>query len=864
MLSGGQRARVGLARAVYTRPDVCLLDDPLSAVDAIVGRHLVEKCILGLLQSAAVILATHQVHVLPQDTPAMLLRHQRVFQQGPLSEIVPLLAEDDAAVAADAPNVCIIHEASHVGAEENRAHVLESDVVLLEDAAEAPTAFSSVVGHGADGEHASTLKTDADVGAHADPDKRTEKEDEEGEEDSIDRPVSWRLYRDYALAGGGGLWLGAVLLLFVAAQVVALVSDWWLSVWASAGDAGSAANASEVLASLGVTEGSLLPVYAALVAALTVLSVARSVVFFSTFLRGSEKLHNNMLTSLLRAPIAFFDVQPLGQVINRFGKDTATLDDHLPFTILDAGQALVFCVGSVMLVAVVNPWVFIPVLPMLFVFVRLRRYFLATSRAVKRHDAQARSPMLSHANIVLLGLPTIRAFGAVERFVMAGHAAQDLHGRTSAAVLGCGRWLGFRLDVMASVFVAATAFMAVAASSQLDASLVGLCLVYALQLNGVFQWMVRQTAEVDLLMTSAERIFEYVNLKPEAEWRTAADASVRGGDCAQDAGIAAAGVWPRQGEIAFRKCSLRHRVGLPLALQSLELTIKAGERVGIVGRTGAGKSTTISALLRLAECEGDGDILIDGASIRALGLHTVREAVAVIPQVRRRTHHHHPHVECITTNSHHRTPSRIRLIIWCCASALMYLPAPLRFSHQEPVLFSGTLRTNLDPFGRYDDADMWAALEAVQLAAGLREAHGLDTAVADSGSNLSVGQRQLVCMARALLKRSRILVLDEATANVDLGTDAIIQRTLRTRFSGCTIVAVAHRLATVIDMDRIVVLDAGRVAESGSPIELMRRGPRGAFARLIGELDPASRAALEQLALSAERRRSASVVSAAS
>lgn len=369
----------------------------------------------------------------------------------------------------------------------------------------------------------------------------------------------------------------------------------------------------------------------------------------------------------------------------------------------------------------------------------------------------------------------------------------DDHSRAYLAFIAVSRWFGFRLDAMVFCMLTVAVFVAVAIRDQLEAGEVGLMLIYVIQLSGMLQWIVRQTAEVENQMTSVERILEYAALEPE-ESPALPPPNLNPAQ------------WPQHGELVLSNVGLQYAVDDEFILKGISCTIKAGEKVGIVGRTGAGKSSMIAALLRMAHISGE--VKLDGVDLGKVPLKMVRSAIAVIPQ--------------------------------------------------EPVLFSGTVKQNVDPFGEHSDEEVTFALEAVELMAALRTAKpspgsgedtsaigggdgdggggssgtGIETAVAEGGSNFSVGQRQLLCLARAILRPTKVLVLDEATANVDNGTDELIQKTIRTTFKSWTVLTIAHRINTVVDSNRIMVLDAGKLVEFDTPQNLLA-SKDGAFKHLF-------------------------------
>uniref|UniRef100_H3A153 ATP binding cassette subfamily C member 4 n=1 Tax=Latimeria chalumnae TaxID=7897 RepID=H3A153_LATCH len=404
--------------------------------------------------------------------------------------------------------------------------------------------------------------------------------------------------------------------------------------------------------------------------------------------------------------------------------------------------------GIVAVAVSVIPWILIPVTPLVIIFVFLRRYFLQTSRDIKRLESTTRSPVFSHLSSSLQGLWTIRAFKAEQRCQAIFDAHQDLHSGTQLInnSVTTSRWFAVRLDFISAVFVTFVAFGSILLANgkskfpELEAGQVGLTLSYAIMLTGLFQWAVRQSAEVENLMTSVERVTEYSELQSEAPLESDKPPP-------KD--------WPNQGVIVFENVNFAYSGYGPLVLKNLNACIRSKEKVGIMGRTGAGKSSIIATLFRLAEPEGK--IMIDGVLTSELGLHDLRKKISIIPQ--------------------------------------------------DPVLFTGTMRKNLDPFSEYHDEELWKALEEVQLKEVVEELPSkLETELAEAGSNFSVGQRQLVCLARAVLRKNRILVIDEATANVDPSrTDELIQKTIREKFAQCTVLTIAHRLNTIIDNDKILV-----------------------------------------------------------
>uniref|UniRef100_A0A8D0DF89 Cystic fibrosis transmembrane conductance regulator n=1 Tax=Sander lucioperca TaxID=283035 RepID=A0A8D0DF89_SANLU len=700
-LSGGQKARVNLARAVYQDADIYLLDDPLSAVDAelhevfqarILRGHMVAKGTYTELQRSGVDFTSLLKEEEEKQPPPDIVTRSRTLSQNSQT----------------------------------------SSVHSIKDGDQLPA------------EHVQTV----------------------AEESRAEGTIGVSLYVKYLRAG-------ASIVVLLVGIVVSILQD------------KLTANSTVIQNGLNITAelntDFYLGVFGGLTAAVIFFGFFRNIVLFHVLVRSAQTLHNRMFNSILKTPVHFFDVNPIGRVLNRFSKDIGQLDSMLPWTFADFIQVFLQIVGTIAVSVSVIPWILIPVVPLLLVFLFLRRYFLQTSRNIKRLEATTRSPVFSHLSSSLQGLWTIRAFGAEERFQQAFDAHQDLHSAAWFLFLTTSRWFAVRLDGLCAIFVTVATFGCLLLRDQLDAGSVGLSLTYSVTLMGMFQWGVRQSTELENMMTSVERVVEYTELESEAPWETQKRPPPD---------------WPRKGLVTFDQVSFSYSTEGPLVLQSLKAMFRPKEKVGIVGRTGAGKSSLVSALFRLAEPQGK--IYIDGVLTSEIGLHDLRQKMSIIPQ--------------------------------------------------DPVLFTGSMRKNLDPFNHHTDEDLWKALEEVQLKSVVEELPGkLETVLAESGSNFSVGQRQLVCLARAILRKNRILVIDEATANVDPRTDELIQKTIRDKFRECTVLTIAHRLNTIIDSDRILVLDAGKIHAYDEPYTLLQ-DPDGIFYKMVQQTGKQEAAALLEAA----------------
>ncbi|XP_013924730.1 PREDICTED: multidrug resistance-associated protein 4 [Thamnophis sirtalis] len=706
-LSGGQKARINLARAVYQDADIYLLDDPLSAVDAEVSRHLFESC----------------AQIESKNSACVKSRSLEALQKVVLF-------------------YCMFETSLY----------MFNNIQVVSTVKAIPKSLL-------------LFKIDLEMGPllTALP-----------EESRSEGKIGLTIYKKYFSAGANYFVTFILLVLNILAQVTYVLQDWWLSYWAN----------QQVMINVtrmeyggqNITENLDLPWYLGIYAGLTVatilFSILRSLLMFHILVNAARTLHNKMFQSVLRTPVLFFDRNPIGRILNRFSKDIGHLDDLLPLTFLDFVQTFLQVCGVVGVSIAVIPWILIPLVPLLIVFIFLRRYFLDTSRDIKRLESTTRSPVFSHLSSSLQGLWTIRAFQAQQRFQEIFDAHQDLHTEAWFLFLTTSRWFAVRLDAICAIFVIVMAFGSLLLAQTLDAGKVGLALSYAITLTGMFQWGVRQSAEVENLMISVERVTEYTELEQEAPWHTYKRPPAE---------------WPTEGVIAFDDVNFAYSADGPLVLKHLSVLIKSKEKVGIVGRTGAGKSSLIAALFRLAEPQGR--IWIDKYLTSELGLHDLRKKISIIPQ--------------------------------------------------EPVLFTGTMRKNLDPFNEYSDEDLWNSLEEVQLKEAIEDLPDkLETQLAESGSNFSVGQRQLVCLARAILKKNKILIIDEATANVDPRTDELIQKTIREKFAQCTVLTIAHRLNTIIDSDRIMVLDRGRLKEYDEPYILLQE-KESLFYKMVQQLGKA-------------------------
>ncbi|XP_022822041.1 multidrug resistance-associated protein 4-like isoform X2 [Spodoptera litura] len=780
-LSGGQRARINLARAVYRQADVYLLDDPLSAVDAHVGRQLFDECISGYLRHSTRVLVTHQLHYLKAADYIVIMNNGSVEAKGTYDELINT-GKDFAKLLSS-------------------SHDENEDLKDIEKPPPMSRRTSARL---------STTRRPSLCESTGGCEVAQEMEEEERESGSM----GWRVYGAYLRAGGRAPPLIFMIVLLVVGQLSATLCDYWVTFWTNEVttlkeaannrttkdyhvdrspplDNGTFNLSSyfsgvnikpdlEIHAYIGPLDtAQYLYVYSALIICCIFFITARAFMFFKVCMTASRNLHNDMFHSMLRGVMRFFDTNSSGRILNRFSKDIGALDELLPRFLLECIQIYLVMFSILALNAAALIWTLLPTTIILLLFYTILQIYLKSAQGIKRLEGTTRSPVFSHMSATLNGISTIRSAGAEQRLIKEFDRFQDIHTSTWSSYLASGVTLGFWLDFICVIYltIVIVAFLVIDSKTIFSGN-VGLAISQTLILTGMLQFGVRQTAEVISQMTSVERILQYTHIEREPKWDKGEKETPKG--------------WPSRGRIQFKSCYMKYTPEDLPVLKNLNLVIESGWKVGIVGRTGAGKSSLISSLFRLAIVEGE--VLIDDVDTAYLALQELRSKISIIPQ--------------------------------------------------EPVLFSATVRYNLDPFNNYDDDQLWQALEAVDLKAAVPS---LDFKVSEGGSNFSLGQRQLVCLARAILRANRILVLDEATANVDPKTDEFIQRTIRTRFADCTVLTVAHRLNTIMDSDRVMVMDSGRLVEFDHPY-LLLNNPEGHFTKMVKETSEKMSAQLYQIA----------------
>eukprot|EP00794_Sanderia_malayensis_P005601 gene5601-6290_t len=783
-ISGGQKARIGLARAVYRNADVYLLDDPLSAVDAKVGKHLFDHCICGLLKNKIRILSTHQVHFLKAASQISCLQdgkqihlatynelNQMKFDvQSLISELSVVEKEWDRDSAIDFEEVRVAVKKPRI-----RTNSTTSRLSAHSSASTERNRHSHV--------NLSFVTEELPISKGSPPSKEVEEETKEGN-------ISVKLYVKYFRSGGGAFFTLVLFLLCILAQLSLVAVDWWIGYWTSIEEDFAEKipiSKSRMKFYFNDNKNNNLYVYVGGALLAYVLVLSSILFFYNVAVTASRNMHNGMLNAILKAPLHFFDTTSTGKILNRFAKDTFFMDEELPWTFHEFVLFSLFTINAIAMSAVNVPYLLIILVPLFVMFILLRRYYLVGARDIKRLEGISRSPMFTHLSATLEGLASIRAFKATRIVEDEFYECQDHSSDGWFLFINGARWFAQKLDLILALFVISAIFipLILLKHTSINPTLMGLTLLYVIQLNGLFQWCVRQSAQVENLMTSVERVAEYCELEPEQDQGTS-KALTRG--------------WPKYGIITAEGASFAHDKSLPYVLKMMFFCIRASEKVGVVGRTGAGKSSLIAAMFRTGKLMGT--IRIDGVSTSDIALNDLRSNMSVIPQ--------------------------------------------------DPVLFIGTLRINIDPFNEFEDPDIWEVLEEVQLKdVVFKLENKLYTQVSEGGSNFSVGQRQLFCLARALLLRKKILFIDEATANVDHETDSLIQETIREKFRDCTVVTVAHRLNTVMDCDRIMVLKAGKIVQFDEPCELFQ-DREGEFRKIVDQTGRVEAARLEMMAKEAK------------
>ncbi|XP_068238012.1 multidrug resistance-associated protein 1-like isoform X2 [Palaemon carinicauda] len=758
-LSGGQKQRISLARAVYSDADIYLLDDPLSAVDSHVGKHIFEHVIgpQGILKRKTRILVTHGLTYLSQVDKIIVLKNGVITEEGTYKELLERKGEfqefllqylTEGAYQEDDISLEDIKQQleSSLGKE-----VVQKQISRQKRESESDSLTDSTEGRSKSGHHEKKIsESESGNSVQASDVKKTDKAGEkliEAEKAETGK-VQLEVYK-YYIRAIGLLSAAGTVLFYILSQSCTVGSNIWLSEWSE--------EASKNVTMESHVRDMYLGVYGAFGVGQVVGAIAADLRGLLCMAKAAKRLHNQLSNSILRQPQYFFDVRPVGRILNRFSSDIDAIDIKLPDNLLDFAWCVLDVLSTFLVIIASTPIFVVVMIPIMIIYFFVQRLYVASSRQLKRIESVSRSPIYSHFQESLQGSSTIRAYGRQNQFIAESEKKVDFNQICNYPSVMTNRWLAVRLEFIGNVMTFFATLFAVMSRGSISGGVVGLSISYALSVTQTLNWLVRMTSDVETNVVAVERIKEYTEMPQEAPWEMPNNKPHKD--------------WPEEGVVEFRNYSTRYRQGLDLVVKNINCKILKGEKIGIVGRTGAGKSSLTLALFRIIEPAG-GEIVIDNVDITKIGLHDLRGKLTIIPQ--------------------------------------------------DPVLFSGTLRMNLDPFAKYEDSKVWSALEQAHLkefVSGLTS--GLQHEVSEGGENLSVGQRQLVCLARALLRKSRVLVLDEATAAVDLETDDLIQQTIRREFSDCTVITIAHRLNTIMDSTRVLVLAHGEIKEFDSPSTLL-------------------------------------------
>lgn len=707
-LSGGQKQRVALARAYLRKPQIVFLDDPLSAVDAETERLLCDRLLFGAWQGTTRVMATHRLEYLPRFDQVAYLDQGRILGIGTFDDLLKTC-----------PAFADFYK-EH-GATQGE---FEHQAAVAGNSAEVPGASLGMEEEG----HRVTEDEDREVGA-----------------------VKGSIYWDYVSSLGGDgrytkpLILALLFLGALSATVLPLGQKAWLSYYSQNQAQWTALSAIGIYGLIGL--------------AVLVGSLSNHLFWLDRGIKAGKNMHDKMLKSVLSSPIRFFDSTPVGRIIQRFSRDVESVDVYLQWSFDSAVRCALQVLVSIILILGLMPLMIFVVGPVMILYYLLQRDYRRPAREVKRFDSVARSPRYAHFKESLQGLTVIRSFNKTPWFLENFYAKLTHSNRMFHAHYLLNRWFSTRIPLIGGLISMATGVGVTLSAYHgvMEAGTAGLVTLYSLSFWGYLNWGVRVFADIESRMTSIERLKFFSNLTPETSVLRPSSEPLRP-------------TWPEFGEISVENLKLRYASHLPLVLKGIHFKVPAGSRVGIIGRTGSGKSTFLQALFRFIEAE-EGRILIDGVDIASVPLERLRRSLAIIPQ--------------------------------------------------DPTLFMGTIRNNLDRYNEYSDEEVVAALKHASMWDYVQALpQGLSAPVVEGGHNLSQGQRQLLCLSRALLTKARVIVMDEATASVDVQTDVLLQKVIRTSFAGVTMLIIAHRLGTISDCDQIVEISAGEVKSIRRPTEL--------------------------------------------
>jgi ATP-binding cassette subfamily C (CFTR/MRP) protein 1 len=823
-LSGGQRARIALARAIYKDADIYLLDDPLSAVDAHVGQHIFHECVKTVLSKKTRILVTHHVHLLSQCDLIMIVEDGAIKASGSYEHLKRHGVDIESYIPKELKRFNSVdgsEDGEPLGEYVPKLRATSMSFDLQESFKQTTlrpdmraNSFSKMMGLGVStdsykdhwglrkqgsGKYAPDQSMSASTESGADNDSElinncvsmdvlesgqvamalemrpiaaaitytpqqqaamalkndTRTSTITAKEERVEGNVSLALYSFYIKAGGVYLFSWSVLFIMTS-QVFGLLSSYWLSDWSDASN-----RADEKGEQLSADKNLYYVNYYALWSALSLITyVVRALILAEHRMGTSITLHEGLLKSVLGAPVSFFDVTPMGRVLNRFSSDIQTIDEDLSSTLTEVVYSLSNVLGVLGAIAVATKGTLLVLLvPLMYLYEKVQGYFRKTNTEIARLESISRSPIYADFSQALGGLSSIRVYQREEMFIACMEQKVDDNSIANITQQLASQWLAVRLSLLSSFVTFFIALIASVTTGLIPAGYLALGLAYSFQLTAYLKYCVRTTAQCEAQMNCVERVMHYTN-----------NVQSEGGGPEEQPAESVPADWPSRGVISGSDIEMSYRDG-PLVLKGLTFEVGSFEKIGVAGRTGSGKSSLMIGLFRIHELRR-GCILIDGIDIATVPLPVLRSRLGIIPQ--------------------------------------------------DPAMFSASVRFNLDPFEQYSDEVVWAVLDSIgmktyvqNLPARLREE------VVEGGDSFSLGQRQLICIARAILRKPKILVLDEATASIDNETDALVQRTVREQFKDCTVLTIAHRLHTIIDSDKIMILDDGVLAEMDSPANLL-------------------------------------------
>lgn len=716
-LSGGQKQRVSIARAIYADSDVYIFDDPLSAVDNHVGAALFKEVITGVLKQKTIILITNALQYLPKADQVVVLKDGSMQESG-----------NYASLMAKRGTFYDLMQTHGIHAEDEREESKSKtkDKPLAGDMSKTMVPFSK---------NNDTMK----------------------EEERAIGNVGTRVYMKLFEATGTKWNFIFVVFFFGCEYGSKALLDYWLTWWAKN--------------EFGFSSNEYLAVYFGIFVLNGVFVFVRSLTLYFFLCRACRWMHENLLSRVLKMPMSFFDTTPSGRIINRFSRDVETIDIVLPGIVVQFMGCISNIITTLVIVCVATKWFTVALLPIIFIYVMIQRFYIPACRELQRIESVTRSPIYSGLGEAVNGVETIRTFRVGSHFTAMAYKAMEKNADAFVTQRLAALWLAIRLRLIGAVIVSCATFLVI--QGNVSAGLAGLTLVYALDVTKYMEHGTNMASELETKMNAVERVVQYLDKELESSHVTEPSVAL---------GLPVD--WPKKGKLEIDNLSMRYRPELPLVLKNLTFAVNAGDKVGICGRTGSGKSSMFVALFRIVE-PSSGTVRLDGVDIRTLGLHDLRSKMAMIPQ--------------------------------------------------DPFMFAGSIRSNLDPFEEHKDDAVWEVLTKVGLRAMVEKAvKRLDMEVIDNGANFSLGQRQLLCMARALLRQSRVLMMDEATASVDMDSDALIQKTVREAFSQCTTLTIAHRLNTIMDSDKVAFLDKGELVEYGEPQDLLQN-KGGKFSALVAQ-----------------------------